>query len=97
MHFADHNLHFNIEYRDIKQFMHSDLSKIDESVPDSESLSQEDWMSDVEISESESETIDEETETLSARKKRGGKLNKVNEKGETPLHQACVEGKVEKV
>ena len=54
-------------------------------------------MSDVEISESESETIDEESETLSTRKKRGGKLNKVNEKGETPLHQACVEGKVEKV
>jgi hypothetical protein len=54
-------------------------------------------MSDVEISESESETIDDESETAPVRKKRGGKLGKVNEKGETPLHQACIEGKVEKV
>ena len=54
-------------------------------------------MSDVEISESESETIDDESETAPMRKRKAGKLTKVNEKGETPLHQACVEGKIDKV
>ncbi|KAL5256261.1 hypothetical protein ACHWQZ_G011473 [Mnemiopsis leidyi] len=88
-------LHF--DKQDLLTSARAELSQINDSVPDSESLSQNDWMSDVEISESESETIDEENETQSTRKRRGGKLNKVNEKGETPLHQACVEGKVEKV
>ena len=76
----------------------SELSKVEESSPESYSLSQGDCiMSDVEISESESEIVDDESEDVSVRKKRGGKLGKVNEKGETPLHQACVEGKVDKV
>ena len=76
----------------------SELSKIEEDTPDSYSLSQDTWnMSDVEISESESETIDDESETAPMRKRKAGKLTKVNEKGETPLHQACVEGKIDKV
>ena len=48
-------------------------------------------VSDVEISESESEG-----ETAPTRRPRGP-VWKVNEKGETPLHQACIQGKTEKV
>ena len=52
-------------------------------------------MSDVEISESEEESVEEDR----GRPVRGKRktIGKVNEKGETPLHQAAVAGNAKKV
>ena len=84
------------KYPALLQSITSELSRIESSceescTPDSEPLS------DVEISESEGEDVGEEEGESKAVRRLRGKFGRVNEKGETPLHQACIEGKSEKV
>ena len=89
-------IHFSFTYLFFFSFeCFSELETLE--VPGSQSCTQtqETDFSDIEISESETDDIDDESERRPLRK--SNKFGKVNEKGETPLHQAAIAGNAKKV